>query len=112
VKSALERLGVKTAAAVGTMGCTLLFIGLGILSAPNVGPDWLNAWANWLDQALLPLVLMPVLLFASDAAAKIIQQLIEDTHNRAVEMHERTLAIADALHIHLTGESHPATKQD
>jgi hypothetical protein len=98
------RLAVRTTALVGTTSCVLVFAALTVLSAPGVGPDWLNTWANWADQAFLPLVLMPVLLIGANLAADAVALLIRDTHDRVV-------AILDALHVHLTGESHPAAQK-
>jgi hypothetical protein len=57
-------------------------------------------------------VLLSIIMVGQRLQAVATEQMIRETHDAATALLTDVVAIVDALHVHLTGESHPAAEQD
>ncbi len=123
INAALETAGGKITSAVGTMWCAIIFACIALVSLPSAlaSRDVVTIVA-WVAQTFLQLVLLSVIMVGQDLASRATAQQISETH--AASMAEFELAqeerrvnaeevadlkaIANALHVHLTGTEHPA----
>lgn len=115
---ALTKLGVLITTCVGTMWTAIIFGIVAIAATPGVLPAQLTLMAQWTAQDFLQLVLLPVIMVGQAVGQAVIDALIremrDDIKAELAVIQEATAdlkLIANALHVHLTGESHPAAEE-
>jgi hypothetical protein len=91
------------------MWCAILFAAIAFLGLPDALRT--GALVPWLAQSFLQLVLLSIIMVGQRLQSAGTEQLIRETHQHASEAIADLTEIADALHVHLTGESHPAAKE-
>lgn len=103
--SRMEQAGVWITTKTGTMWAAIVFAILTVPAMPGLFPQPVSDWANWLDQALLPLVLVPAILVGqnvmSAAIEKVIREIFADVTEELVDLR----LVAKALHIQLKEDS-------
>lgn len=104
--TSLDRVGLWITSAVGTMWCAIAFAALALAGLPDALRS--GAFVPWLAQSFLQLVLLSIIMVGQRLQAAGTEQLIRETHEHSAEAIADLTLIADALHVHLTGESHPA----
>lgn len=123
--AALTRVGVLITAGVGTMWTAVVFAVVAIIATPGVLPLYVTVVAQWLAQDFFQLILLPVIMVGQAVAQAALERVIREIHDdlkedlaithsalsAAQEALEKVTAIADSLHVHLTGESHPSVKE-
>lgn len=116
------RIGAAITRAVGTMWAAYLFAVLSLVSLPAALASG-NALVivGWTAQTFLQLVLLPVIIVGQNQQGAATEAKITETHEASLaefelaktarEAHAEELAdlkaIAQALHVHLTGDEHP-----
>lgn len=65
----------------------------------------------WMSSTFLQLFFLPVLLIAGNAQAAATERVIRETHDAALAEMADLRAIAQALHVHLTGAEHPGAEE-
>lgn len=87
-----EWLAIKLTAAVGTMWCAYIFVGLAILGFPY-GSSNVPDYVQWVSQTFIQLVMLSVIMVAQNLlAAK------QAEHSDKLDEHTEKL---DAVHSHL-----------
>jgi hypothetical protein len=122
MNAALESAGGRITSAVGTMWCAIAFAGIALVSLPSaLATHDVVTIVAWVAQTFLQLVLLSVIMVGQDLTSRATAQQIRETHGAAMgefllAKRERRVnaeeiadlkAIAQALHIHLTGAEHP-----
>ena len=82
---ALDAVGAKITAAVGTMYCALLFAGIAIVGTPGLFPPTVSSVAQWLAQSFLSLVLLSVIMVGQRIDGSRAEVLIQETHDAVIE---------------------------
>jgi len=123
LNAALEAAGGRITSAVGTMWCAIAFACIALVSLPGaLATHDVVSIVAWVAQTFLQLVLLSVIMVGQDLASRATAQQIRETHEASMAeftlaKQERRLngeeirdlkAIAQALHVHLTGREHPA----
>lgn len=112
----LDQFGLWITNAVGTMWCAIAFAALALYGLP----DAIRAGqlVPWFAQTFLQLVLLSIIMVGGRLQSASTEKLIRETHeNMLAEIQDNKAEIklltdiANSLHIHLTGESHPALKK-
>ena len=94
-----ERVALWLTAKVGTMWAAYAFTALALVSAPAaLTSGSLVVIVAWLSQALLQLVLLPVIMVGQDVQSRATETAILDTHTLAVAEHEATRELLADLH--------------
>jgi hypothetical protein len=122
LNAALEAAGGRITSAVGTMWCAIAFACIALVSLPGaLATHDVVSIVAWVAQTFLQLVLLSVIMVGQDLASRATAQQIRETHEATMSefklaKKERKLngeeirdlkAIAEALHVHLTGSEHP-----
>lgn len=106
----LDRIGLWITSAVGSMWCAILFAIIAFTGLPDALHT--GTFVPWLAQSFLQLVLLSVIMVGQRLQSAQTETLIRETHDWTQEQTADLIAILDALHVHLTGESHPAARKD
>ena len=108
----------RVTAAVGTMWAGYLFAGLAMVSLPAaIASHDRIVIVAWIAQTFLQLVLLPIIMVGQRMQGQTTEQKINETHQASLaefelartarESHTEELAdlraIAESLHVHLTG---------
>lgn len=92
VKRRLEAFAARMTLRTATVGAAAWFLALSFAAAPVPAiPDWVQGWANWLDQVTLPLVFVPLTMLVSRLQG-------EQTRATVHERHDKTHATLNVLH--------------
>ena len=74
---------------IGTFGCFVFFAALTCISLPAViQADSVILWIQWITQSFLQLVLLPLILVASNIQSRHSEYLAEATYENDIEMHK------------------------
>lgn len=106
----LDRVGLFITSLVGTMWCAIFFTAVALYGLPDAVRT--GTIVAWFAQTFLQLVLLSIIMVGQRLQAVATEQMIRETHDAATALLTDVVAIVDALHVHLTGESHPAATQD
>lgn len=117
-----ERLGEFITRITGTMWAAYLFAALALVSLPGaLASGSVLVIVGWVAQTFLQLVLLPIIMVGQQAQGRATEQKINETHQASLAefalattaraSHAEELAdlkaIAQSLHVHLTGATHP-----
>lgn len=103
--SRLEQAGVWITTKTGTMWAAIVFAILTVPAMPGLFPQPVADWTNWLDQALLPLVLVPAIMVGQNVQSAAIERVIRSIFDEVTEELTDLQVLARALHIKLKEDS-------
>ena len=108
INQALNTAGIAITAAVGTMWMAVAFAALTFVSLPGViAQHNLVDIVQWVAQTFLQLVLLSVIMVGQNAQGVTTERMIRDTHGMTIEELQDLRAIAQSLHVAVTGDEHP-----
>ena len=109
INAALDAAGARITSAVGTMWMAVGFCALALVSLPAaIASRSALVLVAWVAQTFLQLVLLPIIMVGQNAQGLTTERMIRDTHGMTIEELQDLRAIAQSLHVAVTGEEHPA----